>query len=135
MLSNDYLFSNIGIDSLSFFSPRTYVDLRELARERNVDPNKYTKGLLSKEIRIPEVDEDVVSLGLKAGYNTLQRGGISPKSIDALFFGNETITYSVKSISNIFAEMLDISPNSITQDIYNACAGGTIAILNAIGLI
>ncbi|UCC21135.1 MAG: hydroxymethylglutaryl-CoA synthase family protein [Promethearchaeota archaeon] len=135
MLSNEYLFSNIGIDSLSFFSPRTYVDLRELAKERNVDPNKYTKGLLSKEMRIPEVDEDVVSLGLKAGYNTLQRGDISPKSIDALFFGNETITYSVKSISNIFAEMLEISPNSITQDIYNACAGGTLAILNSIGLI
>ena len=135
MLSNDYLFSNIGIDALSFYSTRSYIDLRELAIERHVDPNKYSKGLLSKEIRIPEVDEDVVSLGLKAGYNTLQRGGISPKSIDALFFGNETITYSVKSISNIFAEMLEISSNSITQDIYNACAGGTIAILNAIGLI
>ena len=60
MLSNDYLFSNIGIDSLSFFSPRSYVDLCELAKERNIDPDKYTKGLLSKEMRIPEVDEDVV---------------------------------------------------------------------------
>jgi len=135
MLSNDYLFSEIGIDSVAFYAPRSYVDLNELALERKVDPAKYAKGLLSKEIRIVEIDEDIISLGLKAGYNALLRGGISPKSIDALFVGTETEVYAAKSISNIFAEMLEISSNSLTQDIYNACAGGTLAILNAIALI
>jgi 3-hydroxy-3-methylglutaryl CoA synthase len=135
MLSNDYLFSNIGIDSIGFYSPRYYVKLEELAIQRQIDPAKYSKGLLSKEIRIAEVDEDIISLGLKAGYNALIRGDISPKSIDALFVGTETEVYAAKSVSNIFAEMLEISTNSITQDIYNACAGGTLAILNAIALI
>ncbi len=135
MLSNEYLFSDIGIDSVSFYTTRSYVDLHELALERKVDPAKYAKGLLSKEIRIAEIDEDIISLGLKAGYNALLRGSISPKSIDALFVGTETEVYAAKSVSNIFAEMLEISSNSLTQDIYNACAGGTLAILNAIALI
>ncbi|MFX0139581.1 MAG: hydroxymethylglutaryl-CoA synthase family protein [Candidatus Hodarchaeota archaeon] len=135
MLSDDYLFSDIGIDSIGFHAPRYYVKLEELALERKVDPAKYKKGLLSKEMRIAEIDEDIISLGLKAGYNALQRGGIPPKSIDALFVGTETEVYAAKSISNIFAEMLEISPNSMTQDIYNACAGGTLAILNAIAMI
>jgi 3-hydroxy-3-methylglutaryl CoA synthase len=135
MLSNDYLFSNIGIDSVAFYAPRSYVDLYELALERKVDPQKYAKGLLSKEMRIAEIDEDIISLGLKAGYNALLRGAISPKSIDALFVGTETEVYAAKSVSNIFSEMLEISPNSLTQDIYNACAGGTLAILNAIALV
>ena len=135
MISDDYLFSGIGIDSISFYAPRSYVDLHELALERKVDPAKYAKGLLSKEIRIAEIDEDIISLGLKAGYNALLRGNIPPKSIDALFVGTETEVYAAKSISNIFAEMLVISPNSLTQDIYNACAGGTLAIVNAIALI
>jgi 3-hydroxy-3-methylglutaryl CoA synthase len=135
MLSNEYLFSDIGIDSIGFYSPRHYVKLEELALIRQVDPAKYSKGLLSKEIRIAEVDEDIISLGLKAGYNALLRGDIPPKSIDALFVGTETEVYAAKSVSNIFAEMLEISANSITQDIYNACAGGTLAILNAIALI
>ncbi|MFW9879217.1 MAG: hydroxymethylglutaryl-CoA synthase family protein [Candidatus Thorarchaeota archaeon] len=135
MLSIDYLFSDIGIDSVSFYTTRSYVDLNELALERKVDPAKYTKGLLSKEIRIAEIDEDIISLGLKAGYNALLRGNISPKSIDALFVGTETEVYAAKSISNIFAEMLEISTNSLSMDVYNACAGGTLAILNAIGLI
>ena len=135
MLSDDHLYTDIGIDSVAFYAPRHYVDLRELALKRNVDPAKYSKGLLSKEMRIPDVDEDIIALGLKAGYNALQRGGIYPKSIDALFTGNETEVYAAKSISNIFAEMLNISPNSFTQDIYNACAGGTLAIINAIAMI
>ena len=135
MLSDDHLFTKIGIDSIGFHAPRHFVKLEELAIERKVDPAKYAKGLLSKEMRVADVDEDIISLGLKAGYNALLRGGIPPKSIDALFVGTETEVYAAKSISNIFAEMLNISPNSLTQDIYNACAGGTLAILNAIAMI
>ena len=135
MLSDDYLYTNIGIDSVGFHAPRHFVKLEELALQRKVDPEKYSKGLLSKEMRVVEVDEDIISLGLKAGYNALQRGNISPRSIDALFVGTETEVYAAKSISNIFAEMLGISPNSLTQDTYNACAGGTLAILNAIAMI
>jgi 3-hydroxy-3-methylglutaryl CoA synthase len=135
MLSDDHLFSQIGISSIGFFAPRHFVKLEELAKERKVDPAKYAKGLLSKEMRVVEVDEDIISLGLKAGYNALQRGNISPKTIDALFVGTETEVYAAKSISNIFAEMLNISPNALTQDVYNACAGGTLAIINAIAMI
>lgn len=135
MISDDYLFGNIGIDSMGFYAPRFYVDIEELAVKRNVDPNKFTKGLLLREMRIPDFGEDIISLGLKAAYNALERGRISPKSIDAVLCGTETETYAVKSVSTIFGELLGISHNSITQDIYNACAGGTLAILNAIALI
>ena len=135
MIRDDFLFSDIGIDSVGFHAPRYYLKLKDLATERKVDPFKYKKGLMAIEMRLPEIDEDIISIGLKAGYNALIKGNISPKSIDAIFVGTETITYSVKSVSNIFAELLGISANSITQDIYNACAGGTLAILNAIALI
>ncbi|MBD3195752.1 MAG: hypothetical protein GF317_11890 [Candidatus Lokiarchaeota archaeon] len=135
MIGNDYLFTDIGIDSLGFNAPRYYVKLEELAKERNVDPAKFSKGLMLKEMRLPDTDEDIISIGLKAGYNALVRGNINPKEIDAIFVGTETVTYAVKSVSNIFAELLGVSSNCLTQDIYNACAGGTLAVLNAIGLI
>ncbi|TXT62947.1 MAG: putative hydroxymethylglutaryl-CoA synthase [Promethearchaeota archaeon] len=135
MLSNDYLFGDIGIDSFGFHAPRFYVKVEDLAKRRNVDPEKYRKGLLLKEMRLPDPDEDVISIGVKAGYNALVRGNIDPKEIDAIFVGTETVTYAVKSVSNIFAQLLNVSPNCLTQDIYNACAGGTLATLNAIGLI
>ncbi|MHA1231753.1 MAG: hypothetical protein ACTSRP_11445, partial [Candidatus Helarchaeota archaeon] len=135
MLSNEYLFSNIGIDSIGFYAPRFYLDLEELAMYRHIDLEKIRRGLMLKEMRFPDVGEDIISMGLKAGYNALLRGNIHPKKIDAIFVGTETMTYAVKSVSNILAELLGISINSITQDTYNACAAATIAIINAIGLI
>ena len=135
MISNEYLFSDIGIDSVGFYAPKYYIKLKDLAIERNVHPDKYKKGLMAIEMRIPDVNEDIISLGLKAGYQALVKGNLSPKSIDALFVGTETITYAVKSVSNIFAELLGISTNSVCQDVYNACAGGTLALLNAIALV
>lgn len=135
MLKNDHLFSDIGIDSVGFYAPRYYINLKDLAVMRDVDPEKYTKGLLSQEMRLPATDQDIITLGLKAGYHALQKGNINPMEIDALFVGTETITYAAKSVSNIFADYLGIAKNCMTQDIYNACAGGTMAILNAIGLI
>ncbi len=135
MIGNDYLFGNIGIDSVGFYAPKYYIKLNDLALQRNVDPGKFQKGLMVHEMRVPEVNEDIISLGLKAGYQALIKGGISPKSIDALFVGTETITYAVKSVANIFAELLEISPNALTMDSYNACAGGTLALLNAIALV
>ncbi|NHJ21291.1 MAG: hydroxymethylglutaryl-CoA synthase family protein [Candidatus Lokiarchaeota archaeon] len=135
MIGNEYLFGDIGIDSVGFHAPKYYIKLDDLAQKREVDPGKFSKGLMVHEMRVPEVNEDIISLGLKAGYQALIKGGISPKSIDALFVGTETITYAVKSVSNIFAELLEISPNALTMDSYNACAGGTLALLNAIALI
>ena len=101
MISDEYLFSDIGIDSIGFHAPKYYIKLDDLAQKRKVDPGKFSKGLMVHEMRVPEINEDIISLGLKAGYQALVKGGISPKSIDALFVGTETITYAVKSVSNI----------------------------------
>ncbi|MFW9770792.1 MAG: hydroxymethylglutaryl-CoA synthase family protein [Candidatus Thorarchaeota archaeon] len=135
MINNSHMFGDIGIDSVGFYAPKYYLKLKDLAFERNVDPDKYKKGLMSIEMRLPAIDEDIISIGLKAGYNALVKGNVSPKSIDAVFCGTETITYAVKSVSNIYAELLGAPRNVLTQDIYNACAGGTLAILNAIALV
>jgi 3-hydroxy-3-methylglutaryl CoA synthase len=132
---NDDFFFNVGIDSMGFYTSKYYVDLRDLAVVRHVDPNKYLKGLLTKEMRIPGTGEDIVSMAVKAGHYALMRGNIDPSEIDAIFLGTETMTYAVKSVSNILAEILNVSLNCITQDVYNACAGETLAVLNAIGLI
>ncbi|MBD3212252.1 MAG: hypothetical protein GF311_06550 [Candidatus Lokiarchaeota archaeon] len=128
-------FFNVGIDSIGFYTTNHYVDLQELAEVRDVDPNKYLKGLLTKEMRIPATGEDILSLAVKAGQYTLMKGKIDPKEIDAVFLGTETMTFAVKSVSNIICELLGTSPNCVTQDVYNACAGETLAVLNAIGLI
>jgi 3-hydroxy-3-methylglutaryl CoA synthase len=126
---------NVGIDSIGFYAPRFYIELEELAKARNVAPDKFKEGLLLKELRFTDINEDAISLGFHAARIALQRGKINSKEIDGVFVGTETETYGAKSISNIFTELLDISPNCLTQDIMNTCASGTLAILDAISMI
>ena len=128
-------FLNVGIDSIGFFAPSFYLDLENLAKLRDVNPNKYKYGLMSHEMRVPDRGEDSISIGLKAAQNALIRGEIDPSEIDALFVGTETTVYAVKSISNIYKDLLGIPKNCMTQDVSNACAAGTLAIINAIGLL
>ncbi|MHA1720705.1 MAG: hydroxymethylglutaryl-CoA synthase family protein [Promethearchaeota archaeon] len=137
MERNDLFSSNIGIDSIGFYSPHLFLSLKELANARNIDPNKYKYGLMTNEMRIPNTfqGEDSISLGVKAGYNAILRGKINPKEIDAVFVGSESYPYAVKSISNIYKDLLGVSKNCFTQDISNACAAASMAILNAIAMI
>ena len=92
MERND-LFSNIGIDSIGFYSPHLFLSLKELANARNIDPDKYKYGLMTNEMRIPNTfaGEDSISLGVKAGYNAILRGKIDPKEIDGVFVGNNKL--------------------------------------------
>ncbi len=128
-------FLNVGIDSIGFFAPSFYLDLENLAKLRDVNPDKYKYGLMTHEMRVPDRGEDSISIGLKAAQNALVRGEVDPSEIDALFVGTETTVYAVKSISNIYKDLLGIPKNCMTQDVSNACAAGTLAIINAIGML
>lgn len=129
------LFTNVGIDSIGFYAPRFYLSLENLAKLRDVNPDKFKYGLMTYEMRVPDRGEDCISIGLKAAQNALIRGKIDSSEIDAVFVGTEATIYAVKSISNIYKDLLNIPKNCMTQDVSNACAAGTLAIVNAIGLL
>ncbi len=129
------LFMDIGIDAMGFSVPRNTFRLKELAHARKTDPEKYEVGLFAHEMRIADFGEDIISLSFSAACEAFTNGNISRDSINAVFVGTETITYAVKSVATILKDMLNLRQDVFTQDIYNACAAGTLAVLNAIGMI
>ncbi len=134
MEKND-LFTDIGIDAMGFSVPRNAFPLRELALARKTDPEKYEVGLFAREMRIADFGEDIITLSFSAACEAFSNGNISRDIIDAIFVGTETITYAVKAVSAILKDLLNLKAEVFTQDIYNACAAGTLAILNAIGMV
>ena len=42
----------VGIDKLGFFVPSTFVDMRDLAEARNVDPAKFQIGIGQDEMAV-----------------------------------------------------------------------------------
>ena len=76
---------NVGLDAIGFYAPRNRLSLDDLAVKRGIDPAKFRKGLMAKEIAVPDFGEDAVSMAVIAARNALIRGNVDPKDLDAIF--------------------------------------------------
>lgn len=56
----------IGIDKIGFYTPNKYVDMVDLAMARNVDPNKYLKGIGQEKMSVADISQDAVSMAINA---------------------------------------------------------------------
>ena len=117
---------NIGIDKMSFYSPTQYIDMRELAAWRDVDPNKYTIGLGQDEMAIPFPSQDAVTLATNAAYKILDEN--DRKQIDLILFATESGLDFSKALSIYVHHLLKIQPNARSIEVKEACYSGTAAL-------
>ena len=61
----------VGIDSIGFYTPGFYIDLRELAEVRGVDPDKYSIGIGQDEQAVAPSNQDIVTMGAAAAVKAL----------------------------------------------------------------
>ena len=55
----------IGIDKIGFAAPNYVLDLEDLAQARNVDPNKFKRGLLQSQMAVAPVTQDMSRSALR----------------------------------------------------------------------
>ena len=121
-----------GIDHMAIYTPGQYVDAAELARARNVDPQKYLSGIGIAEIGVPPPDEDVVVLAANAGHKVLLEAGVAPADIGLLVVGTESAVDNSKPTATHVHELLGIGTRCRVYDTLHACAGGTYGVLSAL---
>jgi hydroxymethylglutaryl-CoA synthase len=92
-------------------------------------------GLPIKEKAVPGLDEDVATMSIEAARNAMQRAGIAPTQIRAVWVGSESHPYAVKPTSTMVAEAIGAVPNVQAADWQFACKAGTEAMVAAIGLV
>ncbi len=121
----------VGIAGYGAYVPRYRLPASEVARV-------WTGGdgaLPIKEKSVPGQDEDVATMSIEAARNALNRAGIAPGLIRAVWVGSESHPYAVKPTSTLVAEALGIVPNTLAADWQFACKAGTEAMQAAIGFI
>lgn len=121
----------VGIAGYGAYVPRYRLPAKEVARI-------WTGGegaLPIKEKAVPGLDEDVITMSIEAARNALQRAGIPPERIRAVWVGSESHPYAVKPTSTLVAEAIGASPHVQAADWEFACKAGTEAIVAAIGFI
>ena len=124
-----------GIVGYGAYIPRNRIRADEIARQWGKDPDTIKGGLLLEEKSVPGLDEDTITIAVAAGRAALERAGVSPHRVGALYIGSESHPYAVKPSGTVVAEALGIGPEVHVADFEFACKAGTEAMFVALGLV
>lgn len=124
-----------GIVGYGAFIPRNRITSEEIARQWGKDPAAIQRGLLLKEKSVPGLDEDTITISVAAGRAALERSGVDPSRVGALYIGSESHPYAVKPSGTVVIEALGIGPSVHVADFEFACKAGTEAMFVALGLV
>ncbi|RPJ42433.1 MAG: hydroxymethylglutaryl-CoA synthase [Candidatus Latescibacterota bacterium] len=124
-----------GIIGYGAYIPRYRIRLEEIAKTWGADAPSYKRGLLLKEKSVPARDQDTITMSVEASRYAVQRAGIDPSRIGAIYIGSESHPYAVKPSGTVLAEALGATPEAHTADFEFACKAGSEGMFVAYGLV
>ncbi|VVB87392.1 Uncharacterised protein [uncultured archaeon] len=125
---------NVGIVSYGAYIPCYRIKVEEIAKVWGANASSIIDGLMVYEKSVPDMDEDTITIAVEAARNAINRAGINPEKIEAVYTGSESHPYAVKPTSTVVAEAIGATPNLTAADFEFACKAGTAAVQACIGM-
>ncbi|EKD72442.1 MAG: hypothetical protein ACD_45C00675G0006 [uncultured bacterium] len=116
----------VGIDTIAFYTSHYAFDLALLAKERNVDADKFHIGLGQHNMGVPAPDEDIVTLAANAALRALRQ--VDLDSIEMLLFATESGIDQSKSAGIYVHRLLGLSERIRVIELKQACYAATFAL-------
>ncbi len=126
---------SVGIVSYGVYIPRYRIKVEEIAKVWGANANSIIDGLMVYEKSVPDMDEDTITIAVEAARHAINRAGINPEKIEAIYTGSESHPYAVKPSSTVVAEAVGATPNLTAADFEFACKAGTAAIQTCMGMV
>ncbi|KAJ5371799.1 hypothetical protein N7517_003805 [Penicillium concentricum] len=126
---------NVGIKAMEIYFPSRYVPQNELETYLGASAGKFTIGLGQQKMSFCDDREDLYSMALTAVSSLLEKYQIDPNTIGRLEVGTETLLDKSKSCKSVLMQLFGENSDIEGVDTYNACYGGTSALLNAVNWI
>ena len=137
--------TKFGVDAASFYVPSLYLEIKDLAEQRGIEPAKLEKGLGLHKMALPDVHEDSATFAAEALLKLIQDYNLNPKEISRVYLGTEsaldaakpTATYAVQMVEEYLTE--DFGERSFKNcdvvDITFACVGAVDALHNSLDFV
>lgn len=134
-----------GIEAASIYVPHIYLPIKDLAIQRNIDPDKLEIGLGLKKMAILDVHEDTATIAANTLLKLIIDFNINPNEIGRIYLGTEsaldgakpTATYAVQLVESVLENQFGERPFKHTDvvDMTFACVGGVDALHNSIDYV
>lgn len=132
----------IGIEAASFYVPKLYLEIRELAEKRGIEPAKLEKGLGLHKMALADVHEDAATFAAESLYKLIADYDINPAEISRIYLGTESALDAAKPTATFAMQMVEekleekfgkrIFKNCDVVDLTFACVGAIDALQNCI---
>ena len=96
-----------GIDDISIYIPKLFVDAADFAEARGLDPEKLQKGLGISKMAMVDTNQDPACLAANACLKIMQRNKLSPEDIGRLYVSTESSFDESKAMNSYVIGMLE----------------------------
>lgn len=122
-----------GIDAISFYTSRYFLDLKTLADARGTDFNKYYTGLGQEKMAIPPPDEDIVTMAANAALPLVEQNDLS--NLELVLFATESGVDQSKAAGIFVHGLLGLPKRCRVVELKEACYGATVGLQMALAMV
>ncbi|MCS3531940.1 hydroxymethylglutaryl-CoA synthase family protein [Chryseobacterium sp. JUb7] len=134
-----------GIESASYYVPSLYLEIKDLAEKRGIEPAKLEKGLGLHKMGFPDVHEDAATFAAEALLKLIKDYNINPKEISRIYLGTESALDASKPTASYAMQMVEkvleaeygarCFKNCDVVDMTFACIGAVDALQNSLDFV
>ncbi len=134
-----------GIEAASYYVPSLYLEIKDLAEKREIEPAKLEKGLGLHKMGLPDVHEDAATFAAEALLKLITDYNLDPKEIARIYLGTEsaldaakpTASYAMQMVEKVLEEKFGERSfrNCDVVDMTFACIGAVDALHNSLDFV
>ncbi|WP_415328410.1 hydroxymethylglutaryl-CoA synthase family protein [Chryseobacterium sp. MMS23-Vi53] len=134
-----------GIEAASYYVPSLYLEIKDLAEKRGIEPAKLEKGLGLHKMGFPDVHEDAATFAAEALMKLIKDYNINPKEISRIYLGTESALDAAKPTASYAMQMVEevleaefgerCFKNCDVVDMTFACIGAVDALHNSLDFV
>jgi hydroxymethylglutaryl-CoA synthase len=134
-----------GIEAASYYVPSLYVEIKDLAEQRGIEPAKLEKGLGLHKMALPDVHEDAATFAAEALLRLIKDYHLNPKEISRIYLGTESALDAAKPTASYAMQMVEkvlenkfgerCFKNCDVVDMTFACIGAVDALHNSLDFV
>lgn len=134
-----------GIEAASYYVPSLYLEIKDLAERRGIEPAKLEKGLGLHKMGFPDVHEDSATFAAEALLKLIKDYDLNPKEISRIYLGTESALDAAKPTASYAMQMVEKAleaefgercfKNCDVVDLTFACIGAVDALHNSLDFL
>ncbi len=97
----------VGIDDIAIYVPKLYIDFKDFAEARGIDPGKLEFGIGVKKMAMVDTNEDPATMAATACLRLMQKNKLSPQDIGRLYVATESGLDESKAMNSYVVGMLE----------------------------